>query len=84
MERAPSPYDSHPAPAQRLQLVAALAAPARPAPGDDHPVWELFADRKGLERLMTDVIRRNVEAQHGVTFPRENEGETGDTQSSVG
>jgi Zn-dependent protease with chaperone function len=74
MERAPSPYDSHPAPAQRLQLVAALAAPARSAPGDDHPVWELFADRKGLERLMTDVIRRNIEAQHGVTFPRENEG----------
>jgi len=81
MERAPSPYDSHPAPAQRLGLVAALGATTPSVPGDDRAVWELFADRKRLERQMTDVIRRNVEAQHGVTFPSENEG--GDAPSSV-
>jgi Zn-dependent protease with chaperone function len=66
----PSPYDSHPSPAHRLALVAAL--PARvveTSPDDAREVWDLFSDRRELERQMTNRIREAVEKNHGVLIP---------------
>jgi len=51
---------------------AASQATSAAASGDRTAL--VLADRR-------QVIRRNIEAQHGVTFPSENEG--GDSQSSV-
>ncbi|MCE9579595.1 MAG: M48 family metalloprotease [Deltaproteobacteria bacterium] len=70
MDRPPAPFDSHPAPRQRLAWVAALAAPARTATDDDELAWTLFADRDAIERLMTDQVCANVAKNHGVTITR--------------
>jgi Zn-dependent protease with chaperone function/Flp pilus assembly protein TadD len=66
MDRPPAPYDSHPAPRQRLAWVAALDAPARANPDDDEPAWSLFRDRAEIERRMTDHVRDAVAKNHGV------------------
>jgi Zn-dependent protease with chaperone function len=69
LDRPPSPYDSHPAPRQRLAWVRALAAPGKPAADDDHPAWDLFDDRAQLELSMTEKVRQNVLDSHGVVIP---------------
>ncbi|MCI0655882.1 MAG: M48 family metallopeptidase, partial [Acidobacteria bacterium] len=65
-----SPYDSHPAPADRLAWVRSLAAegPARSSE-DEKPVWSLFLDRETIERQQTDMIRQNVRQLHGLEIP---------------
>jgi len=66
----PSPYDSHPSPAERFALVDALPkAKLSPTPDDELDAWELFADRKALEKKMTRKIREAVEINHGVIIP---------------
>jgi Zn-dependent protease with chaperone function len=70
MDRPPAPYDSHPAPRQRLAWVAALAAPPRANPDDDEPAWSLFADRAAIELRMTEVVRDNVARNHGVSIAK--------------
>jgi len=68
-KREPSPFDSHPAPQQRFQWVAAIhARGSAPSADDDAPAWTLFADRDALERLMTDEVRKNVAANYGVAI----------------
>jgi len=66
----PSPYDSHPSPADRFAWVAALPKRERQTSAEDElEVWELFADRKKIERQMTQKIRQAVETNHGVYIP---------------
>lgn len=71
LSRAPTEFDSHPAPLQRFAWVHALGATGVPAAEDDDaPVWELFSDREALERQMTDQIRANVAMAHSVVIGR--------------
>jgi Zn-dependent protease with chaperone function len=66
----PSPYDSHPSPADRFAWVDAL--PKRElerSPEDSREVWDLFSDRAKLEKQMTQKIRDAVETNHGVIIP---------------
>ncbi|HEX6883378.1 MAG TPA: M48 family metalloprotease [Planctomycetota bacterium] len=69
LEAEPSPYDSHPAPKDRLAWVAALAVPSGSAPDAEQPVWSLFDDPVALQREMTRVVRADVARAHGVTIP---------------
>ena len=68
--RAPSAYDSHPSPVDRVRWVErAGAAGEPPAPDDDDTVWSLFADREALERLLTAEVRKHLAATRGLYFP---------------
>jgi Zn-dependent protease with chaperone function len=71
MRSDPSPYDSHPRPVDRIAWVGDVPS----AHGGDldgaAPAWALFADREALERRLTDEVRSNVEARHGVRIPEE-------------
>jgi Zn-dependent protease with chaperone function len=65
----PSPYDSHPRPADRFRWAHAIA---RRESGEDRasePSWGLFADRDEIEERMTDLIRDTVRAQNGIEIP---------------
>jgi Zn-dependent protease with chaperone function len=63
----PSPYDSHPRPADRIAWVRALEAEGGGAsPGDDDDAWMLFADRAQVEKQMTDLVRIRVAMATGV------------------
>ncbi len=65
-----SPYDSHPAPADRFAWVRALAAQgAGHTLQDEQPVWGLFLDREAVERQLTDTVRFNVLQQYGFEIP---------------
>jgi Zn-dependent protease with chaperone function len=65
----PSPYDSHPSPADRLAWVEALPKRDIEASADDAlEVWELFSDRTALERLMTQKVREKIQRDHGVVI----------------
>jgi Zn-dependent protease with chaperone function len=67
----PSPYDSHPSPAERFALVHALPMAAAVAAADDgEDAWGLFDGPAVIQCWMTDRIRTNVEKNHGVTIPR--------------
>jgi Zn-dependent protease with chaperone function len=68
MAREPTAWDSHPAPQQRLAWARALAVAREPAPEDERPAWELFADRDALEARMTAEVREAVAANHGVAI----------------
>ncbi|MBI2393670.1 MAG: M48 family metalloprotease [Deltaproteobacteria bacterium] len=64
LEAAASPYDSHPAPADRLATAKALASEGEPVKdGDQEEAWSLFDDRDALERRMTDEVRDILGAQ---------------------
>jgi Zn-dependent protease with chaperone function len=69
IDAEPSPYDSHPRPADRFRWARAIAA----APGSDdergEPVWSLFSDRAAIEERMTVVLRQRVRAQTGIAIP---------------
>ncbi|MCM2334731.1 MAG: M48 family metallopeptidase, partial [Anaeromyxobacteraceae bacterium] len=71
MQDEPSPYDSHPRPADRIAWVGDVPS-AHGGDLDVHaPAWALFADREALERRLTDEVRANVAAAHGVQIPEE-------------
>ena len=63
IEADPSPYDSHPRPADRFRWVHALGVEVAPAPDDGTPAWDLFSDRGSLEQRMTEVVREAVAAR---------------------
>ena len=70
IQAEPSPYDSHPAPADRFALARALAASAPTAASDDgDEAWCLFTGRDELQRHMTGVVRSNIAQQHGIVIP---------------
>lgn len=64
IEREPSPFDSHPRPADRIAWAHRISA--SPAPADERTAWDLFTDRVATELAMTDVIREDVFAGHGI------------------
>jgi Zn-dependent protease with chaperone function len=67
LSRKPSPYDSHPAPADRIAWVRALAAPpSQPSADDENDVWSLIDGREALEKKMTYQVRENIFQAHGV------------------
>lgn len=67
LEAPASPYDSHPAPADRIPWVLALDAPAPEGDGDAAlDAWSLFEDRAVIEANMTAEIRSRVHEQLGV------------------
>ena len=65
----PSPYDSHPRPADRIAWVLALATEGKaPRSADDElDAWSLFADRHKLEVQMTDIVRPNIAMSTGIS-----------------
>ena len=67
LESKPSPYDSHPSPADRIAWVRAMnASGTGTSSRDAEDAWSLFPDREAIERAMTAVIRQNIAAVHGV------------------
>jgi Zn-dependent protease with chaperone function len=67
LERAPSPYDSHPRPEDRLEWVRALGCEGgEPGPDDDAEAWSLFADRAAVEGAMTAEVRVRLRANKGI------------------
>jgi Zn-dependent protease with chaperone function len=68
MNRAPTLFDSHPSPRQRLEWADRLALPGDRSRADEpEPVWSLFPDPEKLEREMTALIRERVRVKLGVT-----------------
>jgi Zn-dependent protease with chaperone function len=66
----PSPYDSHPYPATRFELVHALETPSTiELPDAAEDVWNLFGDPAEVQQRMTARVRANIEAIHGITIP---------------
>jgi Zn-dependent protease with chaperone function len=65
----PSPYDSHPRPADRFRWARAIAAAHEPGDEIGEPVWDLFSDRAAIEERLTDVIRQRVAQNIGVMIP---------------
>lgn len=78
INRDPSPYDSHPSPAQRFALARAFVSdkeqaipPRTVEDASTEPLaWSLFANRKRLERSMTEVIYQRIEKHTGATIVR--------------
>jgi Zn-dependent protease with chaperone function len=68
MTRAPSAYDSHPSPRQRIAWAEALAVERGAQPGGDESIWALFDGREELERAMTAEVREQIYANHGITI----------------
>lgn len=67
INRKASPYDSHPSPCERFELVHALPQRAHVAePDDDAPAWSVFTNPDALQHAMTAQVRANLEARYGV------------------
>lgn len=61
LSRPTSPYDSHPAPRDRIELLQRLGA--RSGTDDtSEPVWNLFADPEALQEEMTGQVEDAVQA----------------------
>lgn len=76
LDAEPSPYDSHPRPADRMTWVERLAYPEPAlAPGEDESAWSLFEEPEQLEEEMTEQVREQVELRFGVQFANEDEAE---------
>jgi Zn-dependent protease with chaperone function len=70
LNREPSPYDSHPAPRDRIRWVQGIA-PAESAAAESpagETVWDLFANRPWIEREMTLVVYGRL-AMQGIRLP---------------
>lgn len=60
MERPTSPYDSHPAPKDRLKLLEGIRS-RNPSYGDADPVWDLLPDAEALQAEMTAEVQERLE-----------------------
>lgn len=65
LDREPHPFDSHPSPSMRFRLVRKIAEPAA-TPDADASAWDLFANRREIERWMTTIVRDRIRESHGV------------------
>jgi len=71
IDARPSPYDSHPSPAERFRLVHALQTnEAGQLAGAEQEAWDLFEDPAAIQSWMTDRICASVAENHGVTILR--------------
>jgi Zn-dependent protease with chaperone function len=66
IERQASPYDSHPAPLERFELVHALPTGDPETEDEKLPVWDLFSDRTAIELMMTEEVRNNILVSTGI------------------
>jgi Zn-dependent protease with chaperone function len=58
------PFDSHPSPAERCQLVEQLnLAMIFTRVDDERPAWELFPDLEKFQKEMTDQVQKNLNEQ---------------------
>lgn len=65
LQASPSPYDSHPCPADRFDLVCKLQGAADIPPSDPGvEMWSLFADPEKLQHQLTDEVRNYVSQQY--------------------
>lgn len=64
-----SPYDSHPAPSDRIRWARALGSGQAVSDDDEQEVWSLFRDREEIERRLTAQVRDNVHAAHDIRIP---------------
>ena len=72
IQRPPSPYDSHPRPADRFAWVNALGTSGGPAEADDNAeAWTLFDNREELERRLTQDVRQALSQNQGIVIPEE-------------
>jgi Zn-dependent protease with chaperone function len=60
MNREPSPYDSHPAPRDRIRWVERTLANHEDTESAEGTAWDLFVDRKHQEREMTLLVYQNL------------------------
>lgn len=60
LSRPTSPYDSHPAPRDRIELLERLGAHGK-ADEDPEPVWNLLENPDALQAEMTELIERLVQ-----------------------
>jgi Zn-dependent protease with chaperone function len=60
MNREPSPYDSHPAPRDRIRWIERTPAAQDASDSKSAMVWDLFADRSLHEREMTLLIYQRL------------------------
>jgi Zn-dependent protease with chaperone function len=60
MKRPTSPYDSHPAPQERMALIERLHIPYSPIHDNRLPALRLFPNPEDLQREMTTQLMKNV------------------------
>jgi len=60
MQRATSPYDSHPALGERIALIEQLGVPYSPVADNPRPALELFPNAEELQREMTVEITKHI------------------------
>lgn len=65
-DREPSPYDSHPKPADRVRWVRELTAKVTSAGDEESDAWDLFASRVELEQILTTEYRTRL-ARRGIS-----------------
>jgi Zn-dependent protease with chaperone function len=68
IERKPSPYDSHPSPADRFTWAHAIGAPEPDDTSAGADAWTLLDNREQLERHMTQHVRENVAINYGIAI----------------
>ena len=67
----PSPYDSHPCPADRIRWVQAIGSGQAASADDEADAWSLFQDRNEIERRLTREVRQNIQIGEGIQIPEE-------------
>ncbi len=67
----PSPYDSHPCPADRIRWVREVGVGQAASADDEADVWSLFRNREEIERRLTQEVRQNIQASGGILIPEE-------------
>lgn len=68
LNRAPSPYDSHPSPHDRIRWVEKLTGSASTSEPSSVTAWDIFQNRGHLEREMTLSVYQHL-AEAGVRPP---------------
>ncbi|HEX5063301.1 MAG TPA: M48 family metalloprotease [Kofleriaceae bacterium] len=82
MNREPSPYDSHPSPRQRIDWASRHDVPREPQADDAAPVWDLFPDPEKIERMMTTIVRENVQRVSGRIISDKDDAEEPEAESA--
>jgi Zn-dependent protease with chaperone function len=67
----PSPYDSHPCPADRIRWVQAIGSGQASPEDGAADAWSLFRDREEIERRLTRQVRENIQVDAGISIPEE-------------
>jgi Zn-dependent protease with chaperone function len=73
LSRKPSPYDSHPAPSDRIRWVEQILGTALPSSEPSATAWSIFSDRAAQERELTLLVYQQLAASgvRPVALPKE-------------